>query len=136
MLAEVLASPEGPEQLDAIVHYLLLVGPKAARKALRRVLDSVAGEQQTEELMKTMGDELIEKGLRRGWRKGRTDGLAEGHAQSVLQILAARHINVDERTRTLILSCKDLDTLRRWLDQAVNASSLTDLTLDGSTGKR
>jgi predicted transposase YdaD len=135
LLAEVLASPEGPEQLHAIVHYLLRVGPKPARKALWRVLDSVAGEHQTEELMKTMADDLIEKGHRQGWRKGRTDGLAEGRAQSVLQILAARHISVDEQTRTLILSCKDLKTLSRWFDQALNASSLTDITLNESTGK-
>jgi len=34
---------------------------------------------------------------------------------------------VDERTRTRILSCKDLELLDQWFDQAVLATSLADL---------
>ncbi len=131
LLEEVLASPEGLEQLRSIVHYLLRVGPKDARPALRRVLDSMTGEQQAEELMKTMAEDLIEQGERKGRRKGRAEGIAEGRAQSVLQILSARHITVDEQTRERILSCKDLKTLDRWLHQALDAKSLADLTLGG-----
>jgi predicted transposase YdaD len=143
LLAEVLASPEGHEHLRAIVHYLLRVGVEAAHGPLRRVLNSVAGEQRAEELMKTMGEVLIEqghaKGLAEGVAKGRTEGLAEGlaegqakgRAEGVLRILAARGIAVDETARTFILSCTDLNTLDQWLDRALSATSLSDLMMNG-----
>jgi hypothetical protein len=47
----------------------------------------------------------------------------------VLRILAARDIAVDERTRTLIMTCTDLATLDQWLDRASTATRLSDLTL-------
>jgi predicted transposase/invertase (TIGR01784 family) len=125
LLAEVLASPEGQEQMRAIVHYLLIVGAKAEREALGRVLYSVAGDQRSEELMRTIGEELIEEGR----QKGLVEGQARGRAEDVLRLLAGRRIAVDERARAFILSCKNLDTLGRWFDQAVNASSLSDLHL-------
>ncbi|HYH98223.1 hypothetical protein [Hyalangium sp.] len=139
LLAEVLASPEGHEHLRAIVHYLLRVGVEAAHAPLRHVLNSVAGEQRAEELMKTMGDALIEQGhakglaegLAEGVAKGRTEGLAEGRAEGVLRILAARGIAVDETARKLILSCTDLNTLDQWLDRALSATSLSDLMMNG-----
>jgi hypothetical protein len=137
LLAQVWAAPEGPEQLRAVVRYLLKVAAETAHEALRRVLDSVAGEQRTEELMRTIGDALIEQGWLKGLDKGRAEGLAEGlarglveaRAQGVLRILAAHRIPVDERARELILSCKDLNTLDRWFDQALSAASLADLKL-------
>jgi hypothetical protein len=79
--------------------------------------------------MRTIGDALIEQGWLKGLDKGRAEGLAEARAQDVLRILAARRIPVDERARALILSCKDLDTLDRWFDRALSATSLADLKL-------
>ncbi len=45
----------------------------------------------------------------------------------MLRILAARRIAVEEATRTRILSCRDLNLLDRWFDQALNATRLSDL---------
>jgi predicted transposase/invertase (TIGR01784 family) len=147
LLAQVFSSPEGQEQLSAVVHYLLNVGAKGARETLRRMLNSVAGEQRAEELMKTMGEELIEQGHERGWREGmakgraegrtegRTEGLTEGQArgraESILKLLAVRGIAVDEGARKHILACTDLNTLDQWLERALSASSLSDLLLSG-----
>jgi hypothetical protein len=131
LLAEVLASPEGQEQLRAVVHYLLKVGGKEARAPLRQVLNSLAKEQPKEALMTTMAEAYIEEGrewgLREGLGKGLAEGLARGRAEAVLRLLAVRGLSVDEQARTRILSCKDLDLLDRWLEQTVSATSLADL---------
>jgi predicted transposase/invertase (TIGR01784 family) len=127
LLAEVLASPEGQEQLRAVVHYLLKVGVEEARVTLGRVLNSIVGEQGTEGPMKTMAEAFIEEGRQQGWRDGLAEGQARGRAEAVLRLLAVREIAVDERTRTRILACKDLDMLDRWLDQALRVTSLAEL---------
>jgi len=81
--------------------------------------------------MTTIAEAYIEEGRELGLREGRDLGLAEGQArgraEGVLRILAARRIAVDEGTRTLILSCRDLNLLDRWFDQALNAARLSDL---------
>ena len=123
LLAEVMASPEGQEQLRAVVHYLLKVAVKEVRAPLRQVLNSLAKEQRAEELMTTIAEAYIEEGRELGLAEGQARGRAEG----VLRILAARRIAVDEGTRTLILSCRDLNLLDRWFDQALNATRLSDL---------
>jgi hypothetical protein len=115
LLAEVYASPEGWEQLRTVVHYLLRVDEQVALGTIRRVLNSVAGARRAEEFMKSTWDVLIEK--------GRT----QERAEAVLQLLAARGITVDDRTRELILTCTDLATLKRWFEQALTATRLSDL---------
>jgi predicted transposase YdaD len=125
--AQVLTSPEGVEQLRAAIHYLLNVGAEEALQALRRMLNSIATEQQRETLMRTMADALRDEGREEGWREGLTEGQARGRAEDVLRILAARGIAVDEEARQRILSCRDLATLDQWFDRALNATNLSDL---------
>jgi len=133
--AQVLTSPQGLEQLRAAIHYLLNVGAEEALQALRRMLNSIADEQQRETLMRTMADALRDEGREEGWReglaRGKTEGLAEGQARgradAVLRLLAARGIAVDEEARQRILSCRDLATLDQWFDRALKATSLSDL---------
>ena len=129
--AQVLTSHEGVEQLRAAIHYLLNVGAADAFTTLRRMLNSIANEQQRETLMRTMADALRDEGREDGWReglaKGRTEGLTEGQARGVLRVLAARGISVDEATRERILSCRDSNTLDTWLDKALNATTLADV---------
>jgi plasmid stabilization system protein ParE len=122
LFAELVATPEGEQHLRAIVHYLLRAGVEAAHEALRRMLHSVTSEQRTEELMRTMADALIEKGL--------VQGMAKGRAEAVLRLLRVRGIAVDESTRQLILTCTNVETLDRWIDRAVHATSLSDLGLN------
>ena len=139
LLAELLKSPQGLEQLHAVVHYLLSVGRDAAYAALWRVLNSVAGELGAEEQVRTIADMLREeghaKGLLEGIAQGRTEGLAEGlargRAEGVLRILAARGIALNEEERQRILSCTDLNTLDQWFERALNATSLSDFMLNG-----
>jgi predicted transposase YdaD len=127
MFAQVLANPEGLEDLRAVVNYLLEVGALAAREPMRRVLRSVVGAQQVEELMRTMADEFREEGRQQGRLEGLARGRAEGRAEDVLRILAVRGVAVDEKARKLILSCTDLVTLDRWFERALTATHLSDL---------
>lgn len=143
LLAELLSSPQGLEQLHAVVHYLFYVGRDAAYEALWRVLNSVASEHGKEEQVRTIAEMLMEKGhakglaegMAQGRTEGRTEGLAEGlaigRAQDVLRILAARGIALSEEDRKIILSCTDLNTLDQWFDRALSAASFSDLMLNG-----
>jgi predicted transposase/invertase (TIGR01784 family) len=135
LLAEVHSTAEGLEELRAIVHYLLKVGAEAAHEALGRVLHSVAGAQRAEELMRTIGDKLIEQGRMEGLAKGRAEGRAEGRAREraevVIRILTMRGISVDPTACQLILSCTDLETLDRWFERALNVTSLSELLTNG-----
>ena len=53
---------------------------------------------------------------------------ARGIATSVLQVLGTRGVAVSDAQQQEILTCRDLDRLRRWLDLALLNSSAEDLT--------
>ncbi len=122
LFAQVYAAPDGLEELRGVVHYLLLVGNKASRGATAGVLHSVVDAQRAEELMLTVGEELIEQ--------GRQQGRAIGRAEGVLRILATRGVHVDDEARKRILSCTDLATLDQWFDRSLNATRLSDVLGD------
>ena len=141
LFAQVQAGSDGIEQLKMLLRYLLLVGDKAAHEATGRVINSVLGAQRAEELMRSYGEELIEQGRQLGLARGREEGLARGReegleeglargvplgrAESILRILAARGVQVDETARQRILSCTDMATLDRWFDKSLNATTLS-----------
>ena len=121
------AASQGFEEFRAIVHYLLLVGDEAARPVTVDVLDSVVGAQRREELMIARDLELIEKGRQQGRQEGWAQGRAQERAESVLRVLTARGVQVDDKARQRILSCADLVTLERWFDRALTATRLSDV---------
>lgn len=129
LFAQVQAGPEGAEQLVVLLRCLLWVGDKAAHEATGRVLNSVLGAQRAEELMRSYGDELIERGRQRGREEGREEGLTlgvlRGRAEDILRILAVRGVHVDEVARRHILACTNVATLDRWFDKALNATTLS-----------
>jgi predicted transposase YdaD len=125
LFTQVRAGVEGEEQLVVLIRYLLIVGDQAAHEATRRVLKSALGEQRAEELMRSYGEELIERGVQQGLAKGLAQGVARGRAESILRLLAARGVLVQEEARQHILACTDLAVLDRWFDRALNATSLS-----------
>ncbi|NMO19621.1 transposase [Pyxidicoccus fallax] len=133
LFAQVQAGSQGAEQLIVVIRYLLLVGNEAAREATGRMLNSMLGQQRTEELMRGWGEELIEKGLQQGLERGMAQGLERGLAQGmlrgraedILRILAARGVHVHEEARQRILTCTDMATLERWFDKSLNATTLS-----------
>ncbi|HEX5750242.1 MAG TPA: hypothetical protein VFZ09_28685 [Archangium sp.] len=115
LLAQVQAAPEGTEHLRVAIRYLIWIGDKRSRQATGQVLHSVMDEQQAEELMRSYGEQLVERGLKRG------------RAQDVVRILTVRGIPLDEQSRQRILMCRDLALLDQWFDRALNATRLGDV---------
>ena len=115
LFAEVYAAPDGADKLGRVMRYLLLIGGREAHEAAGQVLHSVMDAQRAEELMRSYGEELIEQGR------------AQERAESVLQILAARGVRVDEEAQRRIRRCMDLALLKRWFDRALNATRLSDV---------
>ena len=126
LVTEVHASPEGSEHLLVITRYITWVGGAAAHKAVRQVLHSVLDAQAAETLMRSYGERLVERAQRWGERRGRL----RGRAEAVLQILVARGIHVGDEAQQRILTCTDLAMLDRWLKQAMNATTLSDVLDD------
>ncbi|MFL5357049.1 Rpn family recombination-promoting nuclease/putative transposase [Archangium sp.] len=126
LFAEVHAAPDGLDNLRVVVRYLLQVGDKAARGVTREVLRSVAGAQRTEELMMTVGEELIEQGR----QKGRVEGRLEGRAEDIVRILTVRGVPVDENSRKLIQACRDPALLDQWFERALTATRVSDVTAE------
>ncbi|NEE00115.1 hypothetical protein [Phytoactinopolyspora halotolerans] len=55
------------------------------------------------------------------------EGRAEGEAQSILRVLAARGVDVDEDARARIITCTDPKQLETWIDRAATAETIDDL---------
>jgi hypothetical protein len=54
-------------------------------------------------------------------------GEARGKAQDILIVFEQRGIDVDEKSRELIESCTDLDTLSGWFRRALKVGKASDL---------
>ncbi|AKI98555.1 putative transposase/invertase (TIGR01784 family) [Archangium gephyra] len=134
LFAQVHADTEGAEHLVVVIRYLLWVERNAAvHTAARRVLHSVMDGQRAEELMRTWAEEMLEQGVQKGLEKGLAKGREEGLTRlrgHIVRLLTARGVQVDEAARQRILSCTDLDTLDRWFDRALNATTLRDVLDD------
>jgi predicted transposase YdaD len=138
LFARVQEGPEGAEHLVVLIRYLLWVGDESVHEAARGVLHSVLDEQRAEELMRSYGEQLIERGLQQGLARGREEGLqrglqrglSRGRAEDILRILAARGVQADEAARQHILTCTDVATLDRWFDRSLNATTLADVLDD------
>lgn len=63
-------------------------------------------------------------------RRSFDEGQAKGQAKAILAVLARRGRAVSDEQRERILACTDLETLDRWLDRAVTASSTDELFAD------
>jgi flagellar biosynthesis/type III secretory pathway protein FliH len=69
--------------------------------------------------------EFWEQGFAQGFEQGWLEGLARGRAESILRLLAARGVFVDEAARQRILTCRDRATLNHWFDKSMSATSLS-----------
>jgi hypothetical protein len=70
------------------------------------------------------------EGLAEGLAHGRHEGIVDGVQRSLLQLLAARGIALDEAERAGILAERDLQRLERWLARAVHGTSIADVLAD------
>jgi hypothetical protein len=119
LLVQLHAAPNGVDGLTVLFQYLLRVGGEGIQPATAAVLKDVLGSQRAEELMESWLDMHFER--------GRQQGKAEGRAESLLRVLSARRIHIDDVSRHRIISCTDLTTLDQWFDRALSATRLADV---------
>jgi predicted transposase YdaD len=123
LLVQLRAAPNGVDELTVLFQYLLRVGDETAQAASVVMLKSVVGKKRAEELMLSW----TEKHFERGRLQGKEEGRAEGKAETLLRILSARGIHVDDQARQRIMSCTDIALLDQWFDRALNATRLSEV---------
>ena len=64
---------------------------------------------------------------REGREEGMQEGMQQGTISSILQVLAARGVAVDEPSRQRIVACGDATRLQAWLARAVTVAGVTEM---------
>ncbi|MFE6526031.1 hypothetical protein [Streptomyces sp. NPDC057794] len=59
--------------------------------------------------------------------EGKAEGMAKGTVESILRVLEKRGVPITPHARQRIASETDLDTLTRWFDRSLTATSVADL---------
>jgi hypothetical protein len=72
--------------------------------------------------MMTVGEELIEQ--------GRQKGRLEARAEDIVRILTVRGVPVNDDARKLIQACRDPALLDQWLERALKATRVSDVTAE------
>lgn len=84
-----------------------------------------------EEVVMTVGQQLIEQGKKVGEAKGRAEGRTEGRGEglklSLRRILERRGFRMTDSQSQQIEACRDDAQLLDWTDSAVTATSIDDL---------
>jgi predicted transposase/invertase (TIGR01784 family) len=112
----------------------LVAGPYREALELANQAKFTPGELEAYEKTRDEIRQVIEIAAER-WAQGKAEGITEGHtkgkaegkAESILTILAARGLAVDEVTHARLKGCLDATTLDRWLFLAISASSASDV---------
>lgn len=86
-----------------------------------------AARRYLEELMAIGTYEYQSDFARHYFGQGEAKGEAKGEANAVLEVLAARGIDVPAEARAQITTCDDLEQLRTWIRRAATAQSIGDL---------
>jgi hypothetical protein len=59
-------------------------------------------------------------------KEGKAEGLQQGLRASIRKILDKRGLTLNAQDEARLESCADSDTLERWFDQALTATSVTE----------
>jgi hypothetical protein len=91
---------------------------------VQALFDREAAHQVTlRNLLHRRGYESLEAVRTEAHEKGRKEGRALALASSVLTVLEARGISITEKERRRVRSCRDPETLDRWLLRAARADA-------------
>ena len=120
LLRAVLGQPGGGEEFTAMLAYIELVSETPAEE-LRDLAASLGPD--AEEAYVTTAEMLRAEGEARGEARGR----ARGRAEDILVVFDQRGIYVEDKSRELIESCRDLDTLNSWFRRSLKVDKASDL---------
>jgi ribosomal protein L17 len=125
------------EVVDRLVTWLKEPEQAGIRRAfavwLRRVLlparlkDVEVPEVSDLGEVRTMLEERVIQWTKEWKQQGLEQGLSRGKAESLLAVLEARGLTVTDDKEATIRSCRDLETLDRWLRKAAKAESLDEI---------
>jgi len=115
-LRAVLDQPGGGEAFTMLLTYIELVSDAPAGE-LRDLAASLGPD--AEEAYVTTAEMLRAEGEARG--------KARGKAEDILVVFEQRGIDVDDKSRELVESCADLDTLNGWFRRAFKVDKASDL---------
>ncbi len=114
-----------PEDMAMVLRYIWEVaGSEALENIMMRLADVAPA---TEEKMQTIAQALRAEGMKLGKLQGEKRGERRGKAESVLAVLEARGLAVTEKQRELIVTCRNLSTLNRWLRLAATTRKTASL---------
>ncbi len=97
---------------------------------IRALLDAAVATSAVAEGLLAQRNPVIERALAEREALGETRGKARGKADSLLTVLTARGLVLDETTRSRIESCQDTDTLTRWIIRAATAPTVDAVFAD------
>ena len=140
VLAEIAALPSGlpeTERFLAIVSQMAYFLKKKQQPEARQ--SSALGLEEGDDMTQLAREfeaykaQLVATGEARGRAIGKTIGEAigeaRGKAKSLLAVMAARGLFVNDLVRAQILQCEDLTQLDRWITRAVTATSVSDVMI-------
>ena len=110
---------------------------------LRHVLETAKNRSQEEQEIFVSTQNLVEKLWNEGRQEGRVEGRQEGRVEggivvarkALRRVLSVRGLAPTLAQSAQIDACVDLDTLDRWLDQALVAGEMQEALRDAPHGK-
>jgi predicted transposase YdaD len=111
----------GLEALSVMVRYLFEVSEHVTREAVTGMLRSALGEQADEVIM-TIGQQLIEQGRKQGVEQG----IEQGERKLLLRQLVRRFGELPEKVVDRV-NAASVEELERWADQILDAESIDDV---------
>jgi hypothetical protein len=119
-----------PATLDAAITAIAPLDDAQRSKDYMDVLRYHVGEafeRALERLMATTEHKYLSDWARKYYDEGEARGEARGKASALLQILAARGLEIPDDARARVLGCLDLAQLDAWLARAVTATSVAEV---------
>ena len=90
---------------------------------VKALLDAAWVRKAAVQALEIQGDPAVQELKEAAKAEGISVGIARGIAESILAVLEARGIPVSPEQREEILSCSDVDRLKRWLREATQSAA-------------
>lgn len=107
-----------PDEAKKYYEYGLRMSPENVRNALEHLMATKYSEPFSKLGLSYYGQ---------GREEGREEGLVAGERGTVLMVLKARGLQVNDGQRTRIDACDDLATLKEWAEAALTVATADEL---------
>ncbi|MBX3190911.1 MAG: Rpn family recombination-promoting nuclease/putative transposase [Labilithrix sp.] len=128
LVVDVATAPHGVEAVTAIMRYLLEVSAHVTRERVTSVLRlGLKSTKKAEQVMATIGQQLIDQGFQQGIEMGAARGAIRGRRDLVLHLLRQRFGEVPAKTVARVDAANDAAVLDRWAERILRASTLAEV---------